>query len=75
MLTVFDAQTEILRWLESRGSAVDYGPGGYKRPTFRERSCKNKRRFDTQESALELEPTMHVYGCKFCGGFHLTTPR
>lgn len=72
-MAVTDAQNWLLGWLKSRGHRV-VGYESRLAGTHERRSCSMKRRFATAEAALQLEPHLHVYRCRYCDGFHLTTP-
>lgn len=76
--SVYDNQTAILQWLKSLGHQVeDLRESDLTLPEDRKRrrACESKRRFDTPEAALALQPSHHVYKCPYCVGYHLTTPR
>lgn len=72
--SIYDNQTDILRWLESRGHKVDYGPdhGSMRRDRQRRRSCEIKVRFDSEPPPMV---GMVPYKCGFCGGWHKATAR
>lgn len=66
---IFANQTEIMKWLRSLGHRT------LEDADHETRSCRMKRRFENATAALDLEPTLHVYRCRYCAGWHLTTPR
>lgn len=71
---IYDNQTDILRWLESRGHRVVYGSDHreMQKDRHRRKSCESKVRFaDEPPPMIGMVP----YKCKFCGGWHKATAR
>lgn len=73
--SVHDNQTAILRWLMSRGHRVTGLDEADTKGFHERRSCKTKKRFDSFADAAREYPLMKRYECKFCGGWHIATPR
>jgi hypothetical protein len=71
-LSLYDAQTEILQWLESKGHAVDYGSGKPLDDWRVWQMCKRKRRFQMRP---EEDERRRVYACPHCEGWHFTRRR
>lgn len=75
---IYKNQTEILRWLESRGHKVVYGFTNAEKRTesHRRRGCYMKLRHDTADEARRLAGAgMLIYECKHCLGFHAANPK
>lgn len=72
--SIYDNQTDILRWLESRGHRVDYGPDHVAMSGGRQkrRSCEVKARFENEPPPM---PGAVPYRCGFCGRWHRATAR
>lgn len=70
--SIYDNQTDILCWLESRGAPVDYGPDHrtMRRERHKRRSCESKVRFDSEPPPMVGRAS---YKCKFCAGWHRAT--
>lgn len=62
---IYQNQSEIMKWLRSRGHACI-------EDNKEARSCTMKKRY---EFAPSVGPTMDVYPCGYCGGWHKTTRR
>jgi hypothetical protein len=72
---IYRNQTDILRWLESRGHRVAY-EGRPRSEGRRVRGCSLKVRHETMEAARQVAGAgMTVYRCEFCHGFHAASPR
>jgi hypothetical protein len=39
----------------------------------KDRMCRDKRRFESENEAVQAQPTQRAYLCPLCSGYHLTT--
>jgi hypothetical protein len=74
---IYNAQTQIMKWLRSQGHSTVEGDGTATAGdvSFEMRSCKSKRNYPTHAEAMSsaAKMRMKVYACRFCGGYHLTS--